>query len=255
MKLKCLICYSFIIAIVIIGLIIISKKLKIINSNIENFNNSINDKVNVYNSLIDNKGDFPPKVINAGENNQFEYKEDEFIIKPQYYNSANHIIDSAYEVLPEKENESPFKFITDFLSSNETNKEATNKEIKSEEKEMEKGYFLDLGDIDGSLREVKSNYLCGKKQWPVGFDLKTNKEISENVKNNKYSRNSPYNSGMSAMSYGKDGESNYGFACVDNSLSDWYYCRGGNACDFNKIKDKKTEKKTEKKTKTEKNLD
>ena len=89
MKLKCLICYSFIIAIVIIGLIIISKKLKIINSNIENFNNSISDKVNVYNSLIDKVGDFPPKVINAGENNQFEYKEDEFIIKPQYYNSSD----------------------------------------------------------------------------------------------------------------------------------------------------------------------
>lgn len=252
MKLKCLICYSFIIAIIIIGLIIISKKLKIINSNIENFNNSISDKVNVYNSLIDNTGDFPPKVINAGENNKFEYKEDEFIIKPQFYNSSNHIIDSAYEVLPEKENESPFKFITDFLSSNETNKEASNKEVKEgkEGKEMEKGYFIDVGEIDGSLREVKSNYLCGKKQWPIGFDLKTNTEILENVKNNKYSRNSPYNSGMSAMSYGKDGEANYGFACVDNSLNDWYYCRGGNACDFKKIKTKKTKTETKKKDET-----
>ena len=40
---------------------------------------------------------------------------------------------------------------------------------------------------------------------------------------------------MSSMSYGKDGQRDYGFACVDKKVDNWYYCRGGNACDSKKV--------------------
>ena len=218
MNIKCLTCYSFLIALIIVCLILIFKKLRIVNNKLEDFNNTM-DKNNVYDSLIDNDGKYPIKIINPGENDKYDQQQEKILIEPQFINK-NNIID----VLPDGD-ENPFKTDYDYLKNDES----------AEKNKIEDSYFYNLGDIDGSLRNVNSHYICGKKQWPVGFDLKINKEIADNVKNDVYSRTSPYTSGMSSMSYGKEGQRDYGFACVDKKVDNWYYCRGGNACDSNKV--------------------
>lgn len=222
MNIPSLCCYSFLIALVIVCLVLIFKRLKNINNKLEEFNNTM-DKNNVYDSLIDNDGKYPIKIINPGENDKYDHQQEKILIEPQFMNK-NNIIDAAFDVLPNSD-ENPFKTDYDYLKNDEN----------KDKNKIKDSYFYDLGEIDGSLRNVKSHYICGKKQWPVGFDLKIDKEIADNVKNDVYSRTSPYTSGMSSMSYGKDGQKDYGFACIDKKIDNWYYCRGGNACDSKKV--------------------
>ena len=53
MNIPSLCCYSFLIAVVIVCLVLIFKRLKNVNNKLEEFNNTM-DKNNVYDSLIDN---------------------------------------------------------------------------------------------------------------------------------------------------------------------------------------------------------
>ena len=72
MNIPSLCCYSFLIALVIVCLVLIFKKLRNVNNKLEEFNNTM-DKNNVYDSLIDNDGKYPIKIINPGENDKYDH--------------------------------------------------------------------------------------------------------------------------------------------------------------------------------------
>lgn len=221
-----LVSYSFIIALVIVALILISKKLFNLHKNIESFKEVEQvEKNNLYDSYISESGSYPIKVLNPGEPQDYESQQEKISIEPQYNNNQNKIIDAVYDVLPETSEDgstkNPFDKIDSLLDD---------KQIDETDNYKDNDYIYDLGEVNGSLRDVDSNYVCGKQQWPVGFDLNVNEKIGKNVEKGEYSRRSPYNSGMISQNYGSSGQKDYGFACVDKKINNWFYCRGGNAC-------------------------
>lgn len=223
-----LVSYSFIIALVIVALILISKKLFNLHKKIESFKEvEQQEKNNLYDSYISESGSYPVKILNPGENVNYESQQEKISIEPQYLNNTTKIIDAFYDVMPDN-NKNPADKIDSFLND---------KSINETDNYKDNDYVYDLGEINGSLRNVDSNYACGKQQWPVGFDLNVNKKIGNNVQKGEYSRRSPYTSGMITQNYGTTGQKDYGFACVNKDINKWFYCRGGNACDHSKIKE------------------
>lgn len=221
-----LISYSFIIALVIVALLMITKKLFKLNKKIESFKDIDNvDSKNILDSFISNSGSYPVKIINPGENEDYENQQEKINIEPQFLDDRNKIIDAAYDVLPPDDKKgNPFKKIISLIHDEPEDEKMNPKK---------NNYIYDLGDINGSLRNIDTNYVCGKQQWPVGFDINVKDEIKDNLK--KYSRKSPYTSGLVARGYGKEGLKDYGFVCMDNNVNKWFYCRGGNACDYKKL--------------------
>lgn len=212
------VCYSFITALIIVALYLLIKKIRKINENLDNAEVNDQEKDNIFNSLIsEDRGKYPIKIVNEGEKTDKELKQEKIIIEPQFYNPANQMIDAAYDVIQDGP-KNPFII-----------EQPGNNEVSDDKQEIKDGYFIDVGEVDGTLRDLNQNYLCGSPKWPVGFDLNTDKEIEEKIKKGEYVRHSPYTG--SGINKGQD----YSFTCIPQKVNKFLYCRGNNACKHEKI--------------------
>ena len=235
------VCYSLTLALIIVALFLIVKKIKSLNEKLDNVEVNDQTRDNIYNSLIsEDEGKYPIKILNEGEvlkGKAGDSKvQERIMIEPQFYNVANQMVDAAYDVIQDG-NKNPF--IIEPPGDNEVEsrnikddkllKNKIENEVNALLSSKQEGYFIDLGEIDGSLRHAKQSYICGSPQWPVGFDLKINKEIADKVKSCEYVRTSPYTGG-------DDQHYNYSFTCVDKDINNFLYCRGNNACNYKDVK-------------------
>ena len=195
--------YSFIIALILVALYFIFKKIKEQN---EDLTNEINNEETNNEQIKEETEDVDVNSL----------KQEEIKIKPEF--EENGIMESGYDIiLPE--NTEDFKNFKNI--ENEETEDLSDKYNKEVKKIKESdNYFINLGDIDGSLRFSEQSKICGGKQYPVKFNLENKKRILDNKKN--YMKSTPYVGGY--------GNNNYGFTCVDKEVGKFLECRGNNGC-------------------------
>ena len=126
-------------------------------------NIEVNDQTrdNIYNSLIsEDEGKYPIKILNEGEvlkgkagDNKVQEK---IMIEPQFYNTANQMVDAAYDVIQDG-NKNPFiieppgdnEIESRNIKDDKLLKNKIENEVNALLSSKQEGYFIDLEKLMG----------------------------------------------------------------------------------------------------------
>ena len=237
MKFNNCIGYAFVIALIIVTLFIIVKRIKEQNEMLTNIDDQLDNKVfytttvDDYNKYINNPSNtFETSVLNNKDVNEGKLGKSKVTenieTKPMFKDSKRGLMESGSDImLPTKQDiEDRNKKINEKNKANCNNHmmDYYKTQFKNILRKDDDNYFIDLGDIDGSLRFSDQSHACGIPQFPPPFKLSGNEKILKKRMNGTYRKSTPYMGGF-------NGENN-GFTCVNENVGKFLECRGNNGC-------------------------
>jgi hypothetical protein len=234
MKITNCIGYAFVIAIIIVALFIITKRIKEQNEMLTNIDDQLDNKV-LYTTSIDEYNKFindPSKTfeidvlnnndLNSGKQAKSKVSEN-LKTKPMFQDNVKGLIESGSDIiLPSQEDIKKRNQDQNYKNKNEHIMDYYKRQLNNILRKDDDNYFIDLGDLDGSLRYSDQSHACGIPQFPPPFKLSGNEKILKKRMNGTYRKSTPYMGGF-------NGENN-GFTCVNENVGKFLECRGNNGC-------------------------